>query len=137
VQVDGFEGLILYVQEALSARDFSVDFLGLPVLFEDEVIVVVGGPTGRIVLHRNDRGHDDRGIFPAGESAGAVALRFNVTDPDACEAEARQRGVSVLWSTQDASWGPVRRHRRPGWTPGRPGEDGNGADRPLMPVGRR
>jgi len=33
------------------------------VVFEDEIIVVVGGPTGRVVLHRNDRGHDERGIF--------------------------------------------------------------------------
>ena len=103
--VDGLEGLILYVQEPRSARAFYVDLLGLPVLFEDKVIVVLGGPSTRLVLHRNDRGHDERGIFPAGDAAGAAALRFNVTDPDAWELEARRVGAPVLWPAQDASWG--------------------------------
>jgi catechol 2,3-dioxygenase-like lactoylglutathione lyase family enzyme len=87
------------------ARAFYVDVLGLPVLFEDAIVAVVGGTGGPIVLHRKDRGHDERGTFPAGGEAGGVALRLSVSDPDACEAEARRRGINVLWVTQEASWG--------------------------------
>lgn len=105
MRIDGFESLILYVSDLAAARAFYVDALGLPVLFEDEIIAVVGNASGRVVLHRNDQGHDERGIFPAGLQAGAAALRFTVPDPDACEVEAVRRGLAVLWPAQDAIWG--------------------------------
>jgi catechol 2,3-dioxygenase-like lactoylglutathione lyase family enzyme len=105
VRVERLESLILYVSSLATARAFYVDVLGLPVLFEDEIIVMVGDATARVVLHRNDRGHDERGVFPAGAEAGGAALRFQVSDPDACEAEAVRRDVSVLWPVQEASWG--------------------------------
>jgi lactoylglutathione lyase len=105
MRVDGFESLILFVSDLAKARAFYVDALGLPVVFEDEIIVVVGGPTGRVVLHRNDRGHDERGIFPPGAAVGGAAVRFAVDDPDACERAAAERGVTVVWPTQDATWG--------------------------------
>jgi len=76
------------------------------VTFEDEVIVVVGAAgQSRVVLHRNDRGHDERGVFPAGSEAGGAALRFAVSDPDAWEADAVTRGLPVLWPSQDGMWG--------------------------------
>jgi catechol 2,3-dioxygenase-like lactoylglutathione lyase family enzyme len=105
MQIEGLDSLILYVADLKAARAFYADFLGWPVLFQDEVIVVVGDRSGRIVLHRNDRGHDERGIFPAGIEAGAAALRFAVSDPDAYEFEAEKHGIPVLWPTQEASWG--------------------------------
>jgi catechol 2,3-dioxygenase-like lactoylglutathione lyase family enzyme len=105
MRAESFESLILYVSNLAEARAFYVDALQLPVLFEDEIIVVVGGPSGRVVLHRNDRGHDERGIFPAGPQAGGAALRFTVADPDTCEREAAQRGLTVVWPTQGAAWG--------------------------------
>jgi predicted enzyme related to lactoylglutathione lyase len=105
MRVERFESLILYVSNLPTAKAFYADLLGLPVFFEDDIIVLVGDRTSRIVLHRNDRGHDERGIFPAGSQAGAAALRFTVANPDACEAEAVQRGVKVIWPTQEASWG--------------------------------
>lgn len=105
MRTDGLESLILYVSDLPTARAFYVDALGLRVLFEDEIIVVVGGATGRVVLHRNDRGHDERGIFPAGTGVGGSAVRFTVDDPDACEREAIDRGLTVVWPTQDATWG--------------------------------
>jgi catechol 2,3-dioxygenase-like lactoylglutathione lyase family enzyme len=105
MRAESFESLILYVSNLAEARAFYVDALQLPVLFEDEIIVVVGGPSGRVVLHRNDRGHDERGIFPAGLQAGGAALRFTVADPDTCEREAAQRGLTVVWPTQEAAWG--------------------------------
>ncbi len=101
----GFESLILFVSNLSEARAFYVDALGLPVLFEDEIIVVVGGSAGRVVLHRNDRGHDERGIFPAGTGVGGAAVRFTVDNPDTCEQEALARGITVVWPTQDANWG--------------------------------
>ena len=65
--------------------------------YEDEIIVVAGGPSGRVVLHRDDRGHDERGIFPAGSGIGGAAVRFTVDDdPDACERDARRTGVCPL-----------------------------------------
>jgi catechol 2,3-dioxygenase-like lactoylglutathione lyase family enzyme len=105
MQTKGFESLILFVSDLAAARAFYVEALGQPVLFEDEIIVVVGGRDGRVVLHRNDKGHDERGIFPAGTGVGGAAVRFQVDDPDACEREATERGLTVLWPTQDAAWG--------------------------------
>ena len=97
--------MILFVSDLAEARAFYVDALGLPVLFEDEIIVVVGSSSGRVVLHRNDRGHDERGIFPAGTGVGGAAVRFTVEDPDACERDAIEQGLDVVWPTQDALWG--------------------------------
>jgi hypothetical protein len=74
------------------------------VRYEDEIIVVAGGPSGRVVLHRDDRGHDERGIFPAGSGIGGTAVRFTVDDPDACERDARDRGLPVIWPAQEAGW---------------------------------
>jgi len=99
------ESLILYVGDLAEARAFYIGALGLPVLFEDEIVVVAGDQSGRVVLHRNDRGHDERGIFPAGERAGGAAIRFTVDDPDACERDARAQGLRILWPVQEASWG--------------------------------
>lgn len=103
--VDHLESLILYVSDLAAAKAFYVGALGLPVLFEDEIIVVAGGPSGRVVLHRNDRGHDERGIFPAGSGVGGAAVRFTVADPDACERDAQAKGLLVLWPVQEATWG--------------------------------
>lgn len=105
MEVEGYESLILYVGSLSRAKEFYAGMLGLPILFEDEIIVVVGGPSGRVVLHRNDRGHDERGVFPAGSTAGAASVRFSVKDPDAWEERAVRVGVPVLWPTQDATWG--------------------------------
>ena len=105
MQTDAFESLILFVGDLAAARAFYVDGLQLPLLFEDDIVVVVGGHSGRVVLHRNDKGHDERGIFPAGEGIGGAAVRFAVEDPDACEQEATQRGFPVLWPTQETMWG--------------------------------
>jgi predicted enzyme related to lactoylglutathione lyase len=57
------------------------------------------------VLHRNDKGHDERGIFPVGKGAAGAAVRFSVDDPDACEEEVMRNGFPVLWKTQEAPWG--------------------------------
>ncbi|MGO9343135.1 MAG: VOC family protein [Acidimicrobiales bacterium] len=105
VEVKGLDSLILFVSDLGEARDFYVDTLGLPMLFEDDIIVVAGGPTGRVVLHRRDKGHDERGIFPSGRGVGGAAVRFTVDDPDGCEREAIARGLTVVWSTQKAGWG--------------------------------
>jgi predicted enzyme related to lactoylglutathione lyase len=105
MKVDDYDSLILFVGDLSAAKAFYVGTLGLPIRSEDDIVVVVGGPSGRIVLHRNDRGHDERGIFPAGTTAGAASVRFNVEDPDEWEEEARRAGVPVLWPTQEATWG--------------------------------
>lgn len=105
MQTGHFESVILYVADLGEAKSFYADALGLPVLFEDEIAVVVGGRSGRVVLHRNDQGHDERGTFPAGAGIGGAAVRFAVDDPDACEREAHKRGITVLWPAQEAAWG--------------------------------
>jgi catechol 2,3-dioxygenase-like lactoylglutathione lyase family enzyme len=105
MRVEGFESVIFYVSNLKEARGFYVGFLGLPILFEDEIVVVLGGAAGRVVLHRNDKGHDERGIFPAGSTASGTALRLNVADPEVWEAEARSQGITVLWPAQEALWG--------------------------------
>ncbi len=109
MSVPGFESLILFVSDLAASRAFYVDHLGLPVLFEDGTIVVVGGRAARVVLHRNDRGHDERGLFPGADGVGGAAVRFAVDDPDECERQALESGPrycgpprrphgGVLWS---------------------------------------
>ena len=72
MQIGHLESLILFVGDLGEARSFYVDALGLPVLFEDEIAVVAGDQAGRVVLHRNDHGHDERGTFPAGSGVGGA-----------------------------------------------------------------
>ena len=105
MRVGSLESLILFVSDLAQARVFYVEVLGLSVLFEDEIIVVAGGSSARVVLHRNDRAHDERGTFPAGSGVGGAAVRFVVTDPDDCEREAVERGVPIVWPAQDPTWG--------------------------------
>jgi catechol 2,3-dioxygenase-like lactoylglutathione lyase family enzyme len=99
------DSLVLYVNDLDAARSFYADFLGLPVLVEDSIVVVVVADPTRVVLHRADRGHDHRGVWPAGQHAGAAAVRLAVDDPDEWERRARASAVTVLWPSQDARWG--------------------------------
>jgi lactoylglutathione lyase len=105
MRAEYLESLILYVADLAASKAFYVDALELPMVFADDIIVVAGHSPTRIVLHRDDRGHDQRGIFPSGSGVGGAAVRFEVDDPDACEREAAQRGLPVLWPIQEASWG--------------------------------
>jgi catechol 2,3-dioxygenase-like lactoylglutathione lyase family enzyme len=105
MQIGELESVILFVADLETAKRFYVELLGLPIIFEDGIVVVLKTGSGRVVLHRNDRGHDDRGIFPVGVGATGVAARFSVDDPDLWEVEVTQKGFSVLWKTQEAPWG--------------------------------
>jgi catechol 2,3-dioxygenase-like lactoylglutathione lyase family enzyme len=105
MHIGELESILLFVSDLEDAKRFYVDLLGLPIIFEDGIAVVLATGSGRVVLHRNDRGHDDRGIFPVGVGATGVAVRFCVDDPDAWEVEVSQKGFPVLWKTQEASWG--------------------------------
>jgi hypothetical protein len=73
MNLDSLESAILFVADLDEARAFHVGLLGLSVLFEDDILSVVGRGTARPVLYRNDRGHDERGIFPNG--AGPLATK--------------------------------------------------------------
>lgn len=105
MQVGELESILLFVADLEAAKWFYVDWLGLSTIFQDGIVLVLRAGSGRVVLHRNDKGHDDRGIFPVGGGATGVAVRFNVDDPDAWQVEAHKRGVPILWETQEASWG--------------------------------
>ncbi|HEY1498582.1 MAG TPA: VOC family protein [Acidobacteriaceae bacterium] len=105
MQIGGLESVLLFVSNLNASKRFYVDLLGLPIIFEDSIVVVLETGSGRVVLHRNDRGHDDRGIFPVGVGATGVAVRFSVDDPEEWEAEADRKGSPILWKTQEASWG--------------------------------
>ena len=105
MRIGELESILLFVSDLDAAKRFYAGLLGLSIIFEDSIVVVLRTGSGRVVLHRNDKGHDERGIFPVGVGAAGVAVRFSVDDPDACEAELKQRGYPVLWKTQEASWG--------------------------------
>lgn len=105
MHIEELESVLLFVSDLETAKQFYIDLLGLSIIFEDGIVVVLKTGSGRVVLHRNDRGHDERGIFPVGVGAAGVAVRFSVDDPDAWELEANRRGFSIQWKTQEASWG--------------------------------
>ena len=105
MRIEELESILLFVSDLDLAKRFYADLLGLPMIFEDGIVVVLKAGSGRVVLHRNDKGHDDRGIFPVGVGATGAAVRFSVDDPDAWETEVNQRGFPVLWKAQEASWG--------------------------------
>jgi catechol 2,3-dioxygenase-like lactoylglutathione lyase family enzyme len=105
MQIGELESVILFVSDLNASKQFYVDLLGLSIVFEDNIVIVLKTGSGRVILHRNDRGHDDRGIFPVGVGATGVAVRFSVADPDKWEVEADRNGSPVLWKTQEASWG--------------------------------
>jgi catechol 2,3-dioxygenase-like lactoylglutathione lyase family enzyme len=100
-----FDSLVLFVADLVRSRSFYEDVLGLTVLLDDGIVTVLGFGEGRLVLHRNDRGHDHRGVWPAGDTAGAAAVRFSVDDPDRWQALLEARGEPILWPVQDAAWG--------------------------------
>ena len=104
MQIGELESVILFVSDLNASKQFYVDLLGLSIVFEDNIVIVLKTGSGRVILHRNDRGHDDRGIFPVGVGATGVAVRFSVADPDKWEVEADRNGSPVLWKTQEASW---------------------------------
>lgn len=105
MRIEELESILLFVSDLERCKSFYADLLGLPIIFEDGIVVVLKAGSGRVVLHRNDKGHDDRGIFPVGVGATGVAVRFSVDDPDEWEAVVNQKGFPVLWKAQDASWG--------------------------------
>ncbi|KAA6459552.1 hypothetical protein DYQ86_15625 [Acidobacteria bacterium AB60] len=105
MNVGELESILLFVSDLTAARSFYFELLGLPIIFEDGIVVVLRAGSGRVVLHRIDMGHDERGIFPVGEGATGVAVRFHVDDPHAWESEVNRKGFAILWKTQEASWG--------------------------------
>lgn len=105
MRIGELESILLFVSDLDAAKRFYVDLLGLAIIFEDGIVVVLKTGSGRVVLHRNDKSHDDRGIFPVGVGATGAAVRFSVDDPDAWEAEVNQREYPILWKAQDAFWG--------------------------------
>lgn len=104
--VDGFDSVLLFVTDLALSRAFYVDVLGLgPVLLDDDIAVVLSLGASRLVLHRHDRGHDERGVWPVGWPAGASALRFSVDDPDLWQQRLEDLSMPIIWPVQDASWG--------------------------------
>jgi catechol 2,3-dioxygenase-like lactoylglutathione lyase family enzyme len=99
------DSVVLFVVDLDRSRRFYEGVLGLQVVLDDDIVVVLQMGTGRLVLHRNDRGHDARGIWPAGDVAGATALRFAVHDPDVWHARLEGSGAPIVWPVQDAVWG--------------------------------
>jgi catechol 2,3-dioxygenase-like lactoylglutathione lyase family enzyme len=71
MHIGELESILLFVSDLDAAKRFYVDLLRLPITFEDGIMVVLTTGSGRVVLHRNDRGHDDRGIFPVGVCVSA------------------------------------------------------------------
>ena len=63
MRIGELESLLLFVSDLDAAKRFYVDLLGLPIIFEDGIVVVLKTGSGRVVLHRNDKGHDDPEAF--------------------------------------------------------------------------
>ena len=52
------DSLVLHVEDLDAAREFYAEFLQLPVLLDDGIVVVVSAAPTRMVLHRADRGRE-------------------------------------------------------------------------------
>ena len=105
MDVVDFDSLILFVGNLSEARAFYVETLGLPVRFEDDIIIVVGGPSGRIVLHRTTGATMRGASLLRGQRLGQHPCASTWRTPTRWEEEARQAGVPVLWAAQEAAWG--------------------------------
>ena len=75
MKVDDCDSLSLYVGNLSRARAFHADVLGLPIRFEGEIIVVVGGPSGEIIL-RDLASRDSRCGHPEGQQRWTGVLPF-------------------------------------------------------------
>jgi hypothetical protein len=82
------------------------------------------------MLHRSDRGHDKRGIFPAGTGVGGAAVRFAVDNPTGASGRRHRPGSRLCGQRRTrrrgtSSCSPVpmaARSSRPGAVPtGQPG----------------
>jgi catechol 2,3-dioxygenase-like lactoylglutathione lyase family enzyme len=96
VRTEYLESLILFVSDLTEAKAFYADALELPVVFEDQMIAVVGNGPTRVVLHRDDRGHDERGIFPSG--SGLAVWHCGSPSRIRMHASERLSGAGCLWS---------------------------------------
>jgi hypothetical protein len=107
VETLGFERLILFVSDLKESRSFYAGGLGLQVVFEDDVIVVMDGTAGRVVLRRNDRVHDERGTFSPTmvSAAGCCPVQTNMP-PASCG----PRWMSCRAPARGTASRPPRRH---------------------------
>ena len=103
--IDGLDSVVLFVADLDASRTFYAEALGLPLVLDDGIVVVLSLNRGLLVLHRNDQGHDERGVWPAGIDAGAAALRLAVPDPDLWQRRLEDRNAPIVWPAQDAVWG--------------------------------
>ena len=77
MHIEELKSIFLFVSDLIAAKSFYAGLLGLPIIFEDNVAAVLETGSAQVVLHRNDRGHDEGGTFPVGVGA-AVALCVSV-----------------------------------------------------------
>jgi catechol 2,3-dioxygenase-like lactoylglutathione lyase family enzyme len=54
VHIGELESVLLFVSDLDASKRFYIDLLGLPIVFDDSIVVVLKTGSGRVVLHRND-----------------------------------------------------------------------------------
>jgi catechol 2,3-dioxygenase-like lactoylglutathione lyase family enzyme len=86
--------LSLYVRDLNASRQFYGDYLGLPVVQDEEWGVVLASGDVSLFLHPRET-----------DAAQHVELTFDVVDADAMVSELRARGVRVLDEVANREWG--------------------------------
>jgi catechol 2,3-dioxygenase-like lactoylglutathione lyase family enzyme len=86
--------LSLYVNDLSASRQFYGDYLGLPVVEDEEWGVILALGDASLFLHPRETGDVQH-----------VELTFDVDDADTMMAALRERGVRVLDEVADRAWG--------------------------------
>ena len=110
----GFDSLILFVADLQASRAFYVDVLGLPVVYEDDITAVVGGPMGRVVLHATTVATTRGVLSPPGTAWAEPSCASLSRTPTSRSSRGGQKGSAGSLARPGRHVGRLRRPRRSG-----------------------
>lgn len=105
--VKTISAMSLFVEDLQKAKSFYQEVFDVPVVFEDDVSVVVQFDNLIINLLQVSQAHTliDPGVVAERESGSRFQISIWVDDVDAVCSDLEQRGVTLLTRPTDREWG--------------------------------
>jgi catechol 2,3-dioxygenase-like lactoylglutathione lyase family enzyme len=105
--VKTISAMSLFVEDLQKAKSFYQEVFDVPVVFEDDVSVVVQFDNLIINLLQVSQAHTliDPGVVAGRESGSRFQISIWVDDVDAVCSDLEQRGVTLLTRPTDREWG--------------------------------